>query len=255
MNTTARIKKAGKRFEIIVDLDDAIKLKKGEISSINIEGDRIFSDSKKGQRASPSDLKEAFGTEDINEIAKIIIKEGEVLTTQEYRSEEQEKKFKQIVDFLVSNSINPQTGNPHTPERIKSALEQAHVNIKNIPVENQINDIIESINKIIPIKIETKKVKITIPAIYTGKAYGIVNQYKEEEKWTDDGSLEVTVNIPSGTIIDFYEKLNSVTHGSALTEEIKSEWDKKLKFLVHSSFLRGNPNDRKKNSCSWRSDC
>ena len=28
-NTTARIKKTGKNFEIIVDLDDALKFKKG----------------------------------------------------------------------------------------------------------------------------------------------------------------------------------------------------------------------------------
>mgnify|MGYP000486273960 CR=1 FL=1 len=62
-----------------------------------------------------------------------------------------EKKFKQVVEFLVTNSIDPQTGNPHTAERIKSALEQAHVNIKSEPVENQMNDIIAEISKIIPI--------------------------------------------------------------------------------------------------------
>jgi len=223
VNTTARIKKAGKRFEIIVDLDDALKLKKGEISSINVEGDTIFSDSKKGERASSSDLKEAFGTEDVSEIAIKIVKEGEVQTTQEHRDAEQEKKFKQIVDFLVTNAVDPQTGNPHTPERIKSALEQSHVNIKNVPVENQIKEIIEKISSILPIKLETKKVKINIPAMHTGKAYGIVNQYKESENWKDDGSLEVVVNVPSGIIIDFYDKLNSVTHGSALTEEISTE--------------------------------
>lgn len=223
MNTTARIKKAGKRFEIIVDLDDAMKLKKGEIAMINVEGDAIFSDSKKGKRASPSDIKEAFGTEDVNEVATKIIKDGEVLTTQEYRDEKQEKKFKQVVDFLVSNSINPQTNTPHTPERIKSALEQTHVNITNASIEDQMNDIIEKVSKILPIKIETKKVKITVPAAQTGKVYGVINQYKEEEKWADDGSLEVIVNVPSGIIIDFYDKLNSVTHGSALTEEIKAE--------------------------------
>ena len=93
VNTTARIKKAGKRFEIIVDLDEALKLKKGEISSISVEGDMIFSDSKKGERAPSSDMKEAFGTEDVQEIAKEIITKGEVQTNQEHRSEEQEKKL------------------------------------------------------------------------------------------------------------------------------------------------------------------
>lgn len=221
VNTTARIKKAGKHFEILVDLDEALKFKKGEISEIDVEGDRIFSDIKQGKVPSTKDLEDAFGTTDVNEIAQRIIREGEVLTTQEHRDAEQEKKFKQVVDFLVNNAVDPQTGNPHTAERIKSALEQAHVNIKNVPVENQIKEIIESLSKILPIKIETKKVKITVPAIQTGKVYGLVNQYKEQENWLNDGSLEVVVSVPAGMIMDFYDKLNSMTHGSAVTEEVR----------------------------------
>ena len=150
-----------------------------------------------------------------------IIKDGEVQTNQEHRDAEQEKKVKQVVDFLATNAIDPQTKNPHTPERIKSALEQAHINVKNIPIENQIKEIIGAISKVIPIKLETKKVKITIPAIYTGKAYSVITQYKEEENWLDNGDLQVTAEVPSGIIMDFYDKLNSVTHGAALTEEIK----------------------------------
>lgn len=221
VNTIARIKKAGKNFEIMVDLDEALKFKKGEISSIQAEGDKIFTDSKKGDVPSQVDLKEAFGTDELQTIVEKIVKEGEVQVTQEHRDEEKEKKFKQIIDFLVSNAIDPQTNNPHTAERIRSALEQARVNIKNVPIENQIKNIVEEISKIIPIKIETKKVKITIPAIHTGKIYGTINQYKEEENWLDDGSLQVIVNVPAGMIMDFYDKLNSATHGSALTEEVK----------------------------------
>ena len=59
--------------------------------------------------------------------------------------------------------------------------------------------------------------------MHTGKAYGVIAQYKEEEKWKDDGNLEVVVKVPSGMIMDFYDKLNSITHGSALTEELSSE--------------------------------
>jgi len=223
MNTLARIKKAGKNFEIIVDLDNAIKFKKGEVSSIEAEADRIFSDSKKGQVASTSDLKLAFGTDDLNEVVQKIVKQGEVLLTQEHRDEEKEKKFKQVIDFLSKNAVDSRTGNPHTPDRIKSALEQAHVNIKNVPIGNQINDIIQEISKIIPIKIEIKKVKITVPSMHTAKVYGIVNQYKEHERWLDDGSLEVVVNVPAGMIMNFYDKLNAITRGSALTEEVREK--------------------------------
>ncbi len=223
--TTARIKKAGKHFEIIVDLEKALNFKKGEGSVVDfLEIDTIYSDSKKGFKAAEKDLKEAFGTTDVNSIAEKIVKEGEVLSTQDYRGEEKEKKLKQVVDYLASNTINPQTGNPHTAERIRSALEQAHIIIKNSPIADQIPEIVEKINSILPIKLETKKVKITIPAAYTGKAYGIVANFKDKEKWLDNGDLEVIASIPSGDqLFSFYEKLNSVTHGSAITEEIKEE--------------------------------
>jgi len=221
MNTIARIKKLGKHFEIIVELDEALKFRKGEINSIEIESDKIFTDAKKGMIASNSDLIGAFGTADSKIISEKIIKTGEVLTTQEHRDEEKEQKFRQAVDFLSKNCIEPKTGNPHTPERIKNALEQAHINIKNIPIENQIKDIIAELSKILPLKIQTKKIKIVVPALHTGKAYGIITQYKEHENWLGNGDLEVILSIPSGMIMGFYDKLNSITHGSAITEEIK----------------------------------
>ena len=145
VNTTARIKKVGKHFEIMVDLDDALKFRKGTSSFIKAETEFIFHDIKKGEKASEKDLKEAFGTTDVNEIVKKIVKDGEIQTTQEFRDAEQEKRFKQVVDFLVKNAYDPQTGRPHTTERIKNALEQANVNIKNTSIENQISEILEKI--------------------------------------------------------------------------------------------------------------
>lgn len=220
--TTARIKQAGKHFEIIVDLDNALKFKKDQSTPINfLEADTIFTDSKKGLKAGEKEMKDAFGTTDTEEIAKKIVKNGEILLTQEHRSEEQEKKIKQVVDLLVRNSIDPKTGNPHTPERIKNALEQAGVNIKNMPIDSQIPEIVSKISAILPIRLQTKKIKILIPAIHTGKIYSILNNYKENENWLSNGDLEVIINIPSGLLMDFYDKLNSITHGSAITEEIK----------------------------------
>lgn len=220
--TTARIKQHGKHFEIIVDLDKALKFRKGESSSIDfLEIDKIFSDSKRGFTAPEKDVMEAFGTTDLNAVASKIVKSGEVLLTQEYREGESDKKMKQVIDFLSKNAVDPKTGNPHTAERMKSALEQAQVNIKNVPVENQIKEIIEKISSILPIKLETKKVKIIVPAIHTGKVYGILSPYKESEEWMNNGDMEAIVKVPAGLLMDFYDKLNSATHGSVMSEEIK----------------------------------
>src|SRR3989344_3011186 len=99
--TTARIKQHGKHFEIIVDLDKALKFKKGLSPTTDfLEADTIFTDSKQGLRAPEKDIKEAFGTADIAAIAVKIVKSGEILLTQEYREEGREKNVKQVVDFI-----------------------------------------------------------------------------------------------------------------------------------------------------------
>ncbi len=222
--TTARIKQAGKHFEIIVDLDRALKFRKGLINTTDfLEMDVIFTDHKKGLKAADKDMKECFGTSDVIEIAKKIVKNGEVQLTQEFRDDAKDAKLKQVIDILAKNASDPQTGRPHTPERIKSALEQAGVNIKNTPIESQIPEIVEKLSPFLPIKMQMKRVRIVVPAIYTGKAYGIFNQYKESENWLPNGDLEVVVSVPSGLLMDFFDRLNSITHGAATTEEIKSE--------------------------------
>jgi len=220
-DTTARLKKAGMDFEILVDLDEALKFKKRLSDFLSIGGDRIFRDLKKGNVASKDDLEIAFKTTNVDEIGKIIIKQGEVLTDQEHRDEEKEKRVKQVVDFLSKNAIDAQTGNPLSPGKIKTALEQASILIKNAPIDSQIKEILEKLSLILPIKIETKKIRILVPAIQTGRVYGLLTQYKEKENWLNDGSLEVVVSIPAGITLEFYDKLNSMTHGSAITEEIK----------------------------------
>jgi ribosome maturation protein SDO1 len=218
--TTARLTKGKNHFEVLVDLDSALKFKKGESDYLELEIDKVFTNAKKGENVAKDVLEVAFGTSNPLEVGKMIVKQGEVLIDQEHRDEVKENKIKQVIDFLARNAIDPQTGRSHTSERLKNALDQAHVTIKNVPIENQITEILEQLNRIIPIKVETKKIKITIPAIQTGKAYGLVAIYKERETWLNDGSLEVVVKVPAGLVMDFYDKLNSMTHGSAITTEI-----------------------------------
>src|SRR3989338_6400678 len=221
VNTTARIKRNGKEFEIIADLDKALQLKEGKNASINeILGiDAVFFDSKKGLKAGEDDLQKAFKTSDVYAVATAIIKEGEIMLPLEYKRKEREDRIKQIIDFLSRNATDPRTNKPHTPERIARAIEQAGVSIENRPVEEQISKVIEKIKNIIPIKIETKKIALTIPAVHTGKAYGLLNAYKESEEWLPDGSLKCILNIPSGMQMDFYDKINSMTHRAVLSEE------------------------------------
>jgi len=219
----ARIKIKGKHYETLVDVDKALQLKQGKPISIDnvLAVNKIFYDSKKGLCVSDKDLEEAFGVKDIKTAAEKIIKSGEILVPKEYRDTERENKKKQIVDFLSRYAIDPRTEKPHTAERISAAIEQAGVSIDNKPMEQQISGILEKLKVILPIKIQTKKLKLRIPALHTGKIYGILSDYKEKENWLSNGDLECIINLPVGLQDDFYAKLNAITHGSAISQELE----------------------------------
>jgi len=219
--TTARVKKGGKHFEILVDLDEALKVKKGE-GNINaaVLTEAIFYNLKAGENASTSDLEKEFGTSDVTAVAEKIIKTGEIVRTADSMKGEHDKMYKQVVDFLARNAVSPE-GRPYTPDRIMKALVEAHVNVKNKPIESQVNEIMDQLSKILPIKIEMKKVKLIIPAVHTGKAYGIVKEFMVKEDWKNNGDLEVVVEMPTALIFDFYDKINSATSGSVMSEELK----------------------------------
>lgn len=223
VNVEAKLSIKGKRFEILVDVDKALAFKGGKSVSMQnvLAVDKIFSDVKKGMQASEADLITVFNTKDINIVAQRIIQNGELQVPSEYKANERENKIKQVVDFLAKNAQDPATGKPHTPSRIQDAIKQAAINIDNRPIEEQMSGILSKLKVVIPIKIETKKLSIRIPVMHTGKAYGIVKEYMEKEEWLSNGDLQVTINIPVGMQMAFFDKLNGVTHGSAIVEEIK----------------------------------
>lgn len=222
-DTVARIRIGSKTFEVVVDLELAVKLRKGMPGSIQnaLLSNVIFTNAKNGSKASSEDLMSAFGTEDVFQIAEKIVKKGEVEISKEYRDNEQENKKKKIIDYFVRNAVDARSGRPFTPQVISSAIDQTGVNIDNKSMDQQLSAITEKLQAILPLKIETKKLAITIPAIHTGKAYSVVNEYKEKEDWLANGDLRVIVNIPVGLQGEFYDKLNGIIHGAALTEEIK----------------------------------
>ncbi|MBS3093605.1 ribosome assembly factor SBDS [Candidatus Pacearchaeota archaeon] len=220
-DTVARLRSGKMVFETMVDLEGAMKFRRGDAISVMevIRDVAIYTDQKKGMRAGKGELINVFGTDDFYKIAEHIVKKGQIEVTQEFRDEKFEARKKQVIDFLAKNAVDSRTNRPYTPDILEKAIREAGVNIQDKPVDKQIGDIITRVGKIIPLRIETKKIKIRIPAMYTGKTYGMIQDYKEKEEWLSNGDLEAVLNIPVGLLMDFYDKINSATHGAVLTEK------------------------------------
>jgi len=224
-DTIARLRSGKLTFETMVDLDAAMKLKRGGEVNINevIRDNAVYTDQKKGMAAGSAELENVFGSSELAVVVEQIVKKGQIEETQDFRDEALEGKRKQVIDFLVRNAVDGSTGRPFTPDILENAIKEAGVKIENKNVEAQINGIVERLRGVLPIKIETKKIKVTVPAMHTGRVYGLLQEYKEKEEWLNNGDLQIVLNIPIGIQMEFYDKLNSVTHGSAVSEEVKEE--------------------------------
>ncbi len=223
----ARMKKSGEVFEILVDCDKALELKGGKnIDLGDVVATRdIFKDVKKGDKASENEIKRIFNTNNFNDVAKIIIKEGEIQLTTEHKSKIREEKRKQIVNIIHRNAIDSQTGLPHPPIRIENAMNEAKVNVDVFKrAEDQVNNIVDALRKIIPIKFEKRQIEIIVPAKFAGQSYHILKSQKLlKDEWQSDGSLLAVVEIPAGIQEEFFNELNKLAHGEVETKIIKKE--------------------------------
>ncbi len=222
----ARLKTHGKTFEVFVDPEGALALKRGEVARIEniLAVEDVFLDAKNGDRPAEQDIINAFGTTDVAGIAEKIIRDGELHLTTEQKKKMQDEKKKQIINIIAQNAINPQTKGPHPPARIEAAMDEAGVHID--PMKNldeMVSITMKAIRPIIPIRFEEVKIAVKLPAEYAAKSYGSVASFGNltKQEWQNDGSWIGVITIPAGRQDELYSLLNKLTKGSAETKFLK----------------------------------
>jgi ribosome maturation protein SDO1 len=222
----ARLKTHGTTFEVLVEPDGALALKRGD--SVNLEEilavEDIFENASRGDRSAEEDLIKAFGTTDAIVIAKTIITKGEISLTAEQRKRFIENKRRQVIEVIARNAINPQTRTPHPPGRIEQAMTEARVNIDPSKSTDELVKItMKAIRPLIPIRFEEVEVAVKIPSDYAPKAYGEISAFGRvtREAWQNNGSWIGVVQIPAGMQDDFYSLVNRLTKGEAETKLLK----------------------------------
>jgi ribosome maturation protein SDO1 len=229
---TARLESHGTRFEVLVDPDAALGIKRdefdGDLEDV-IATEDVYENASRGDRPAESDLEDVFGTTEPLEIIPEVIKRGEIQITADQRREMQEQKHKQLVNQIARNAVNPQMDDaPHPPDRIENALEQAGFQVDPMePVEEQVDDALEALRPVIPIRFDEVTVAVKVPADYAGSAQAKIRQYGnlDEEEWTNDGGWVGVLTFPAGMQNDFYDMVNEVTSGNAETQIVKDEDD------------------------------
>ncbi|MCL5930372.1 MAG: ribosome assembly factor SBDS [Candidatus Thermoplasmatota archaeon] len=222
----ARYESKGHRFEVLIDqkLVDLIKSGKNVNVSDYVATDMIFKDSSKGDRASEEVIKEVFGTDDFQTVVVEIVKRGQVQLTTEQRRKMLEEKRRQIVEIISRESMNPQSGTPHPPQRIEKAMEEAKVRVDPFKsAEEQVNEVLKAIRIILPIRFEHVKMEIEVPGTEYGKIYAEMAHLGQilKEDWKNNGNYSAIIEIPGGVQDQLYDFLNKRTKGNVNIRLIK----------------------------------
>ena len=229
---TARLESHGERFEVLVDPDAALAIKReefeGDLEDV-IAAEDVFEDASAGDRPPESALEDVFDTTEPLTVIPEVIREGEIQITADQRREMQEQKRRQLINQITRNAVNPQMDDaPHPPERIESALEETDFRVDPMePVESQVDDALDALRPVIPIRFDTVTVAVQLPPDYAGSGQAKVREFGtlEREEWQSNGSWVGVLTFPAGMQNEFYDLANEVSSGEAETQIIKDEDD------------------------------
>ena len=220
------IQKGHLRFEIFVDPNLAFEYRRGEDIPLEeiLKSYEIYEDAKRGERATDILVQDAFGSSEIFDIAPEIIKRGEFKLTHEQRVQLTEEKTEAIIKDISKRAMNPQTGHPHPPDRVRQAMEEAKITVDPfISVDEQVSTIVKALLVVIPISFESVKIKVTIPASFAGKGYNVVATVGviKTDTWEQDGSWTGLVELPASKRQELYDELNKLTKGQIRLDVVR----------------------------------
>ena len=224
--TVVRHQTGGEKFEILVDPDKGLLYKKGEMGEVAnvLMADFIFTDARKGEKASADKLMKIYETSDIYEVAKIMFEKGTFQLNAQQRKEMVEQKLRQIINLISKTYVDPKTKLPHPPVRIENAFEDAKISIDPfLEAEEQVQDIVQSLRSILPMSSESIQIALKIPAEYTGKSYGTVKNYGtiKRDEWQANGSWVAVVEIPAALQMELLDTLGKETQGNVQSKIVK----------------------------------
>jgi ribosome maturation protein SDO1 len=209
--------KVGKtNFEILTRPGSVREFKAGKLGWNRVLSvDEIFTNSSKGDRASKSDLKEAFDSDDVNACAQIIVEKGELQLSSSERAEMAEKKKREVIHRIHKYYVDPKTQKPHPVTRIESVLEEVRFVVQH---DSNVSDVVDDVVKKLVGKLTLRKTEtegtVFIPHAFVGSVHQALHKYCAVKGENYDGKgCHYSVTLVPGDVDALLGDLNRITKG------------------------------------------
>ena len=218
----ARWEYGGKRYEILVD-PDLVDAFRQNPSSVNMDDflatDEVWHDARGGDRPTEEAIESTFGTQEIDEIAAIILEKGNIQLTTNQRKEMVEQKRQLIIQEIHSTAIDPKAKSPHPKTRIELALEESRFSVDPFKrLDVQVKDAINTLKSLIPLSFEPVRIAFRISGSGYGKTSKFLRPYLDKAEWLSNGDWACIIQCPPGMAGNLIGKVKSVDSDSEVKE-------------------------------------
>ncbi|KAI0564720.1 Ribosome maturation protein SBDS [Gracilaria domingensis] len=204
-----RLKRKGKRFELACYKNKVVSWRQGNEKDLDdvLQTTSIFSNVSKGILAKNKDLKDAFKTDNAQEIVLEILRKGELQVSERERQYHADNLFNEIAATVSEKCVDPNTNRPFSVGVIERAMKDTlhYAVLPNKSAKVQAQAVIKELQKHMPISRAQMRLQISIPIsrakVVKEKLNPHVNTWEQEE-WEPDYEGTILIDPGSFRIID-----------------------------------------------------
>lgn len=217
-----RYSKAGKRFELACYPNKVLDWRRKTETDLDevLQAKMVFTNVSKGAFAASKDLLAAFGTDDHNQCALIILEKGEVQVTSKERQVEADSKLHDIATVVATKCINRETKRPFPVATIETAMKELHFIINpNRSAKQQALEVIKLLSASMPIERAQMRIRIEVPlkaAKDVKKSIEALVATFESESFAANATWVLLLS--PGNYREFEEKFMAATRGQGSME-------------------------------------
>lgn len=222
-----KLKKGGKRFEIACYKNKVHEWRTGVETSLDdvLQISNVFINVSKGEVAKSGDLQKAFGTIDVNEIVKEILKKGEVQVGEKEREHDLSSMRKEIATIVAEKCVDPATQTPYPTGIIEKAMAEAGFSVKpNKTAKSQVSECIKLLqsHSKLPIQRARMRVRVSVPKVDVDRLRNTMLEGTEkvESEETGESHWEAVLLIDPGQFRVINELLRKECKGRARLETL-----------------------------------
>ncbi|GMH71571.1 hypothetical protein TL16_g05688 [Triparma laevis f. inornata] len=129
--TICRLKTHGKQFELACYPSKVVNFREGIESDLDevLQIENVFTNVQKGVVSPKADLEMAFGTTEVLEVCRVVLKRGVLQQSNLERELTTNRNLNAILDMLMSKCVNPRSNRPYPESTLREAVKQTGYNV------------------------------------------------------------------------------------------------------------------------------